>query len=126
MGALPIPDPRLWPAGVRERFRELAGDCGPLDICIFVAGATSSMFLQDAISAAGLLPVNPSEWHIEDGYPAFHFPSSRAEEYGRRLTACGYAVRVIEMAGSRAEGGGNAARAEVVDIASARRGRRGA
>ncbi len=122
MGTVPIPDPRTWPAGVRERFRELAGDCGPLDVCIFTSGLAASMYLQDAVTAVGILDVDPSEWHTEGGYPAFHFDARSVEEYSRRLTACGYAVRVVKLAGHGAETAENAVRAEVIDI-SARRGK---
>jgi hypothetical protein len=122
IGSLPIPDPRTWPAGARERFREMTGECGPLDVFIFTSGPVASFYLHDAVTAAGILEVDPSGWHTEDGYPALHFPSSEVEEYSRRLTACGYAVRVIEMAGGGAENGVKAAPAPVIDIASARRG----
>jgi hypothetical protein len=122
---LPIPDPRTWPAGVRRRFRELAGDCGPLDVCIFTSGHVASMYLQDAITAVGIFDVDPSGWHAEDGYPAFHFDARDVEEYSRRLTACGYTVRVVALAGNGAETAGNTARrAEVVEISSARREKR--
>src|ERR1017187_5362963 len=124
LGILPIPDPRTWPPAARERFRKLTGDCGPLDVFIFTSGPAASMYLQDAVTGVGILDVDPSGWHVEDGYPAFHFDAKSVEEYSRRLTACGYAVRVVELAGHGAGGAGNATRAEVIDIASARRGTR--
>ena len=123
IGDLPIPDPRTWPAGVRERFHELAGDCGPLDVCIFVFGSTAAFYLQDAVTACGILDVDPSGWHTEDGYPAFHFNSERVEEYSQRLAACGYTVRLVEPEARCKTTAGSAARAAVIDIASARRPR---
>lgn len=123
LGDLPIPDPRAWPAGVRARYHELTGDCGPLDVFIFISGATAAMYLQDAVTALGILDVDPSMWHTEDGYPAFHFDPERVQEYCRRLSACGYAVRIIEPEGRAERPTGRAAGAAVVDIASARRRR---
>lgn len=122
IGDLSIPDPRTWPAGVRERFHELAGDVGPLDITIFVFGPTAAFYLADAVTACGILDVDdPSGWHTEDGYPALQFDSARIEEYRRRLAACGYAVRVIEPKGRSEQTAAGAPRAAVISIASARR-----
>jgi hypothetical protein len=123
IGVLPIPDPRTWPAEVREGFRKLRGDCGPMDICIFVSGRLASMYLQDAVTACGLFAIDPSEWHIEDGFPAFCFGSAQIGEYSRTLEACGYAVRIFEPTEHSERTAGSAARAEVINIASARRGR---
>lgn len=123
IGSLPIPDPRTWPAGVRERFRELRGDCGPLDVSIFVSGPVASMYLQDAVTAIGILAVDPSDWHTEDGYPALQFDSEKIGEYSQRLTACGYAVRIFEPAEHSERTAGSAAHAVVINIASARRRR---
>ena len=124
LGRLPIPDPRTWPDGVRERFHELTGDCSPLDVFIFTSGPAASMYLQDAITGVGILEVDPSGFHVEDGYPALHFPSNDVEEYSRRLSVCGYSVRVVEMAGQNAGSAANRARAAVVNIASARNGQK--
>jgi len=125
IGVLPIPDPRTWPAEARERFRELRGDCGPLDICIFVSGRVASLYLQDAVTALGVLEVDPSDWHTEDGYPAFHFDSAKIGEHTRRLAACGYAVKMFEPTehSERAAEGAARAGAAVISIASARHGR---
>jgi hypothetical protein len=120
---IPIPDPRTWPAGVRERYRELAGDCGPLDVVIFVFGRIAAFYLADAVTACGILDIDPSGWHVEDGFPAYHFSSGRIEEYSRRLTACGYAVRIIEPGGHDERAAAGAPRAAVINIASARRPR---
>jgi hypothetical protein len=106
---------------VRERFRELAGECGHLDVSIFSFGSTAVMYLQDAITALGILDVDPSGWHAKDGYPAFYFDAERVCEFSQRLAACGYAVRVLEPANPSGRIGARAARAEVIDIASARR-----
>jgi hypothetical protein len=95
-----------------------------LDVFIFTSGPAASMYLQDAITGVGILEVDPSGFHVEDGYPALHFPSNDVEEYSRRLSVCGYSVRVVEMAGQNAGSAANRARAAVVNIASARRGRR--
>ena len=123
IGDLHIPDPRTWPAGVRERFCELRGNCGLLDVSIFVSGPTAAMFLSDAITAAGVLEIDPSEWHIEGGYPALQFDSKKLGAYGQRLTACGYVVRSLEPTEHSERTAGSAARTAVIDIASARRGR---
>jgi hypothetical protein len=123
IGVLPIPDPRTWPAEARGRFRELRGNCGPLDVCIFVSGRIASIYLFDAVTALGILEIDPSEWHTEDGYPAFHFDSEKIGEYSQRLTACGYAVRIFEPAEHSERSAGSAARAVIINIASARRRR---
>lgn len=123
IGDLRIPDPRLWPEGARERFCKWRGNCGPLDLSIFVFGPTAAMFLSDAITAAGVLEIDPSEWHIEGNYPAFWFNVEKLGAHGHRLAACGYTVRVLEPADHGERTAGNAARAKVVDIASARYGR---
>jgi len=123
IGVLPIPDPRTWPAEARERFSELRGNCGPMDICIFVSGRVASMYLQDAVTALGILEMDLSGWHTEDGYPAFHFDAEKVGEHSRRLEACGYAVRIFEPTEHSERTAGSAARAKVIDIVSARRGR---
>jgi hypothetical protein len=123
IGFLPIPDPRTWPAGVRERFSELRGNCGPLDISIFVSGTVASLYLQDAVTAAGILEIDPSEWRTEDGYPALQFNSERIGEFSQRLTACGYVVRILEPTQHSERSAGSAARAVIINIASARRRR---
>jgi hypothetical protein len=53
------------------------------------------MYLQDAVTALGILDVDPAEWHPEGGYPAFCFGKERVENFNQRLAACGYAVRII-------------------------------
>jgi hypothetical protein len=90
IGDLRIPDPRLWPEGVRERLCKWRGNCGPLDLSIFVFGSTAAMFLSDAITAAGVIEIGPSEWHTEENYPAFCFDSERIGAYSQTLAACGY------------------------------------
>ena len=123
LGSLPIPDPRTWPTGVRERYRELTGDADSLTVFIFVSRGTGALFLQDAITGAGVLDVDPCGWHTEDGYPVLCFDSGRVEEYCQRLSACGYVVRVIEPEERAERTTGSAARAAVIDIATARRRR---
>lgn len=123
IGILPIPDPRTWPTGARERFREITGVCGPLDVFIFTSGPTAAMYLQDAVTALGILGVGPAEWRTDEGYPVFQFRADRAVEYSQILTACGYTVRVVELTQRCERNSGGAKRAEVIDIASARRGR---
>ena len=124
IGYLPIPDPRTWPVEARETFRELRGDCSPLDVLIFVFGRRAAMYLQDAVTAIGILDVDPSGWRTDGGYPALCFDTERIAEYSKRLTACGYAVRILERAELQERSTSTAPRAEVIDIASARRGRK--
>jgi DNA mismatch repair ATPase MutS len=94
-----------------------------LDVSIFVSGTVASLYLQDAVTAAGILEIDPSEWRTEDGYPALQFDSEKIGEYSQRLTACGYAVRILEPAEHSQRSPGSAARAVIINIASARRGR---
>lgn len=121
LGSVPIPDPRTWPSEVREQISRLRGNCSPLDICIFVSGRTAAMYLQDAVTAIGVLDVDPSEWQTEGGYPALCFDAKRVPEYESRLRACGYAVRVGDLRDRPAESTSTKApRAQVIDIARAR------
>lgn len=124
IGFLPIPDPRTWPLEVRERFRELTGNASTLDVFIFVSGPRAVMYLQDAVTAIGILDVDPSGWHTEGGYPALCFDALRISEYSQRLTACGYAVRTLEQPEPSEPSTTKAPRAEVIDIANARRRRK--
>jgi hypothetical protein len=96
IGVLPIPDARLWPAEIREWYRNAAGDCGPLDVFIFSSGQVGSMYLQDAITAAAVMRVDASEWHTERGFPAFIFDAGRTDEIRHRLDQCGYTVHVLD------------------------------
>ena len=124
VGEFPIPDPRAWPAEAKARFKELTGACESLDVHIFVSNSAAVMLMADAVTALGILDVDPSEWHVEGGYPAFQFSPERVREYSRRLTQCGYRVHIVgapEMAGQNVE---KTRRAEVVEITSARRGRK--
>jgi hypothetical protein len=81
------------------------------------------MYLQDAVTALGILEIDPSDWHAEWGYPAFRFDSEKITEYSRRLAACGYGVKILEPTEHSERTAGSSARAEVIDIGSARRGR---
>ena len=119
IGELPIPDPRTWPTEATARFRELTGPCGSLDVFIFVSGPAAAMYLHDSVAALGILDVDPSEWHTEGGYPAFQFAAKRISEYSRRLTQCGYNVRIVGMAGTQ-QSVGMEPRAEIVEISSGR------
>jgi hypothetical protein len=115
---LPIPDPRTWPVEARERFRALTGASGALDVFIFVSGPFAAMYLQDAVTAAGILEIEPSEWQTEGGYPAFCFHSERVQEYAGKLTSAGYAVQVLEPAEQiREQPTESGGRAEVISIA---------
>jgi hypothetical protein len=76
------------------------------------------MYLQDAVTAAALLNVEESEWHTEGGYPAFDFPAEKIAAFDRRLTLCGYSVRIVPLTSSGAPV--RRTRAEVVSIAEAR------
>ena len=95
IGVLSIPDPRTWPAAIRQWYRNAAGDCGPLEVFIFNFGETAAMFLHDAITGAGLLGAAEFEWHVEAGYPAFIFDVAKIEEFTRRLSQAGYIVREL-------------------------------
>jgi hypothetical protein len=114
-----IPDPRTWPTAVREWFHRVSGDCGPFGILIFDCGNTGAMYLHDAVTALGILGAEEAEWHTAEGYPVFEFGGERIAEFARRLTLCGYSVRVLQMAGKK-EAADLRTRAEVVNIATAR------
>lgn len=125
IGYLPVPDPRTWPAEARERFHQLTGDSGPLDVFIFVSGAFAAMYLADAVTMAGLVEIDPREWHTEAAYPGFQFDSERVGVYADTLTAAGYVVHVLEPTEQiREQFAGSTQRAEVVNIADARCKRR--
>jgi len=117
IGALPIPDPRTWPDEIRARFRNAAGECGPLDISIFDYGQVAACYLADAITCAAMLEVDPSEWHTERGYPVFCFHPERIGEIQHRLGVCGYTVHVLSPEEHRKQ---PRKRGAVVSIASAR------
>ena len=119
IGVLPIPDPRTWPIEIREWFRQVAGDCGPFGMLIFTYRNIGAMYLQDAVTALGILGVDETEWHTEDGYPVFEFGAEKIAEFARRLTSCGYSVHILQVA-SRTNAGNLRTRAEVVSIATAR------
>jgi DNA mismatch repair ATPase MutS len=96
-----------------------------LDVFIFVSGAFAAMYLADAVTMAGLIEIDPREWHTEAGYPAFCFNPERVEAYADKLTAAGYAVHLLEPAEQiREQFAGSTQRAEVVNIADARCRRR--
>lgn len=118
IGMLPIPDARFWPAEIREWYRNATGECGPLDVFIFSSGQVGSMYLQDAITAAAIMPVDALEWHTERGFPAFIFDGARIGEIQHRLGRCGYTVHILEPAGRRKQS--SRQRRAVVSIASAR------
>ncbi|MDR3702000.1 MAG: hypothetical protein P4L56_20295 [Candidatus Sulfopaludibacter sp.] len=80
------------------------------------------MYLQDAVTALGILEVDASEWRTEAGYPIFVFERGRIAEISHRLGLCGYVVQVLEPTGEQK----TAARAQVIDIACGRRGTQGA
>jgi hypothetical protein len=121
LGALPIPDPRFWPIKVRRWFSQVCGDDGNLGVVILDHGDFGVMIMRDAITALGIFEVQKSEWHTEDGYPAFEFAAEKISYYARLLTQTGYNVRVVQVA-SRPAGGSFRirTRGEVVSIAIAR------
>ena len=94
-GSLPYPDPRAWPKGVRDWFCAVRGNCVPLDIFIFNHGNSAAMYLQDAITAQCILNVEPSEWQIDQGYPAFVFHPAKIDAIRRFLEKVGYSVKVM-------------------------------
>jgi hypothetical protein len=98
IGSLPIPDPRRWPVNVRNWYSEVTGDDrGTLHVFIFHhSPMMAAMYLQDAVTAIGILDVDPSEWHIENGFPAFQFAPEKIGDYSRRLRAAGYVVGVLK------------------------------
>jgi hypothetical protein len=121
IGFLPIPDPRTWPVDVRNWYRQVTGDAhGPLHVFIFHHGPVAELVLQDAVTALGILEVDPSEWHIEDGFPAFQFTSERIDEYSHRLRAAGYIVGVLNPIEKGAQTTEKTERAAVINIASVR------
>lgn len=95
VAGLLVPDPRLWPPAARERFNQMRGDCGALDISIFVWGRGAAIYCQDAITALGIFEIDPSEWKTDGGFPVFLFSVEKLAEYGQRLAACGYVVRIL-------------------------------
>lgn len=120
IGMLPIPDARFWPAEIREWYRNATGDCGPLDVFIFSSGQVGSMYLQDAITAAAVLPVvGALEWHTERGFPVFIFEAGRIDEIRHRLDRCGYRVCVLDPT-AKQKRPSKRRRAPVVSIALAR------
>jgi hypothetical protein len=96
IGVLPIPTARFWPAEIRAWYKNATGDYGPLDVFIFSSGQVGSMYLQDAITAAAIMPVDALEWHTERGFPAFIFDAGRIDEIRHRLDKCGYTVHVLD------------------------------
>jgi len=123
IGALPIPDPRTWPAKIRRWFHDITGDCGTLEVFIFNAGdGGAAFYLHDAITAAGLLGASEAEWHTENGYPAFIFDTAKIEDFTRRLSLAGYIVRELAPIEPRKPTGSK--RARVIDIATARKAKR--
>lgn len=121
IGLLPIPDPRTWPAEIRNWYRAATGECGTFDVFIFYYGPFAAMFLHDAVTALGALDVDISEWHAEEGYPVFVFDPERIGEIQRWLGIYGYAVHVLEPT----EKPKAAVQAQVISIASARGGKQG-
>jgi hypothetical protein len=91
-----------------------------LDVFIFVSDAFAMMYLADAITIAGLVEIDPREWHTENSYPAFCFGSERVGVYADKLTAAGYAVHILEPAQQiRHQLSGSTRRTEVINIADA-------
>ncbi len=119
IGMLPIPDPRFWPNEIREWFEGVVGQCGPLDVYVFNHGKIAALYLQDAVTAAALLEVHPSEWHTERGYPAYFFDPARIGEIQHRLGIVGYDVHVLEPFEGRSQTG-KSSRARVLSITVAR------
>ena len=121
IGFLPIPDPRGWPADIRNWYRQMAGDdSGPLHVFIFNHGRFAAMYLQDAVTGLGILDVDPSEWHIDGGFPAFQFAPEKIDDYSRRLRAAGYIVGGFEPAEKIAAHATTGRSATVIDIARVR------
>ena len=125
IGSLPIPDPRRWPVNVRNWYRQVTGDDrGTLHVFIFHhSPMMAAMYLQDAVTAIGILDVDPSEWHVENGFPSFQFVPEKIGDYSRRLRAAGYVVGVlkpVEKSVTRpTERHARVSRAAVIDIATA-------
>lgn len=121
IGFLPIPDPRNWPADVRNWYRQGTGDAqGSLHVFIFHHGPMAAMYLQDAVTALGILDVEPAEWHTENGFPAFQFATEKIDDFSRRLRAAGYSVGIFSPAQKGTQATGQTARAAVINIASVR------
>ena len=116
---LPIPDPRTWPAEIKDWFCGAVGEWTPTDVFIFDQGQVASLYLHDAITAAAILEIDVSEWHTERGYPAFFFDPQRIGEIQHRLGLYGYTVHVLEPSQQENQFR-KRKRASVVSIASAR------
>src|SRR4051794_20561330 len=95
-GLLPVPDPRTWPAEIRAWYRAAVGACGPCDVFVFDYGRYSAMYLQDAVTAAAVIEIDLSEWHVEQGYPAVICDPERISEVERYLGLVGYKVHVLQ------------------------------
>ncbi|MGA2266931.1 MAG: hypothetical protein ABSH44_00550 [Bryobacteraceae bacterium] len=93
----------------------MTGGAGPLDVFLFDHDRVAALYLQDAVTAAAILDIDPSEWHTERGYPAFVFDAARIGEIQRCLDICGYNVNVLEPKGERRQPGSRK-RARVLSI----------
>jgi hypothetical protein len=94
-GVLPVPDPRTWPDYIRVWYRQATGAANPLQVFIFDHGPMAALYLQDALTAAAILEIDPGEWCVEAGYPVFVFAPARIPEIRRRLSAAGYQISVL-------------------------------
>lgn len=119
VGNLPVPNPRTWPKEIREWFRSTIGEAGPLDVFVFDYGQIACLYLQDAITAAAVLPIAPSEWHTEHGYPIFCFESERMPDIQKQLCVVGYEVHVLAPAQRHQPT--QQSQAKVINIASIRK-----
>ena len=74
-----------------------------MDVFIFKHGQFACLYLQDAITAAAVMDVDISEWHIERGYPVCVFDPGRIGEIQHQLGIVGYEVRVLEPVEQQAQ-----------------------
>jgi hypothetical protein len=105
---------------IRNWYRQVIGSCGPLHVFIFRHGPMAEMILQDAVTALGILDVEPAEWHTENSFPDFQFAAEKIDDFSRRLRAAGYSVGVLEPVAKSGQTTGLTARAAVINIASVR------
>jgi hypothetical protein len=117
----PIPDPRLWPLEVCAWLREVKGaNQGPWDIAILDYGPHAAVFLEDAVTALGILDIDSSEYSTAEGFPVIRFAPCRLYEFRIRLSAAGFRVRVCGPVNRGKQVTGQTRRAAVIDIAAAR------
>jgi len=119
-GGFPIPDPQSWPAEIRAWLRDIKHGADSGSVAIFHDGQNARVYCEDAVLALALFNVNPSQWDVESGFPVFTFDPARIDAYRQQLAAYGFQVQIFDLASDVQESRQTRARAEVVDITTAR------